>query len=390
MTRDIPVIIKQQTILFDQTTIIGVQRLTLILLLPAFLGMPESKGQAQLPALLPYHVERVARVTGVTAKNERLSNPNRTAVRYNVGGTDLGIAWRMGNGAVGLFFGDTYGRDFRPGTGGPGNAGDWRSNVLAFATDKDLSDGLTIDAMLPDAGGNAREVIGSRHDPDCKGEHTMIPTAAIHAGGADYVHCMNIHCWEVPGKWTTNYSALFKSSDNGKTWSRCPGVRFAAGSRFAQGAFAKRNGRVYLLGTPAGRQGAIYLARAGEQDLDFQDQYEYWCDGRGWVKNAEAGATPVIEAPAGELSVTYSETFQRWIVAYLDINRKALVLRDSREIQRGWSQPKILVKSADYPGLYGSFIYPLETKDTRLYFLMSVWKDYNVFLMKADLKMGEE
>lgn len=365
-------------------------RLILILLLPAVSGMPERKNGGRLPELVPYHIERVARVTGATGTTETLPNPNHTDMRYHVGGTDLGIAWRMGNGAVGLFFGDTYGRDFRPGTGGPGNAGNWRSNVLAFSTDEELSDGLAIDKMLQDAGGNAKEVIASRHDPDCKGEHTMIPTAAIHAGGADYVHCMNIHCWEVPGKWTTNYSALFKSSDNGKSWSRCPGVQFAAASRFAQGAFVKRNGMVYLLGTPAGRHGAIYLARAGERDLAFGDRYEYWCGDRGWVKKEEASATPVIEAPAGELSVTYNETFQRWMVVYLDVSRKALVLRDSKEIQKGWSKPKILVRSADYPGLYGSFIYPLQKNGTRLYFLMSVWKDYNVFLMKADLKLDDD
>ncbi|WP_300599305.1 DUF4185 domain-containing protein [Niabella sp.] len=365
------------------------QRLIFILLLQVITGIPEHKNSGRPPEVVPYKVERIARVTGATGVHETLPNPNRTDLHYNVGGTDLGIAWKMGNGAVGLFFGDTYGRDFRPGAGGPGNAGDWRSNVLAFSTDKDLSDGITIDEMLPDKNGNARAVIASRHDPDCKGEHTLIPTAAIHAGDADYVHCMNIHCWEVPGKWKTNYSALYRSSDNGKSWSRCTGVQFGSESRFAQAAFVKRKGMVYLLGTPAGRHGAIYLARVSEQALAFGDQYEYWNEGRGWVKKDEAFATPVIAAPAGELSVTYNETLQRWIVVYLDVSRKALVLRDSKEIEKGWSPPKILVRSADYPGLYGSFIYPLETAGTRLYFLMSVWKDYNVFLMKADLKLAE-
>ncbi|SDC19954.1 protein of unknown function [Niabella drilacis] len=347
------------------------------------------------PAVLPgnvivAHVKRIARVTGATRAGERFPNPNQTDIRYDVGGTDLGIAWRMGNGTVGLFFGDTYGRDFKPGAGGPGEAGNWRSNILAFSSDNNLSDGLTLNGMLT-AGGMtaAKEVIASRHDPDCNGEHTMIPTAAIHAGGADYVHCMNIHCWGTPGKWNINYAGLFRSTDNGKTWHSCKGVRFPAASKFAQAAFTKKDGWVYMLGTPAGRHGPVYLLRATEKGLAFRQQFAYWNEARGWVKGDEAMATPVIEAPAGEMSVIYNETFRRWIVVYLDVSRKALVLRDSEQLQRGWSAPKTLVNAADYPGLYGSFIYPSQN-GTELYFLMSVWKDYNVFLMKADLKQEGE
>jgi len=372
---------------------IWLQRLT-FLLVPVFIsaGGPVPPEHSRLFApqdIVPRNVKRVARVTGASRSAEPLPNPNRTDVVYNVGGTDLGIAWTMGNGRVGLFFGDTYGRSFKPGTGGPGDAGDWRSNVLAFSSDRNLSDGLTLDGMLAGKGTiAAEEVIASRHDPDCRGEHTMIPTAAIHAGNADYVHCMNIHCWETPGKWKTNYSALFRSADNGKTWRRCSGVPFAADSKFAQAAFAKRDGWVYMLGTPSGRHGAIYLLRVTEKKLAFRQQFEYWNETRGWVKNDEAMATPVIEAPAGEMSVVYNETFQRWIIAYLDVSRKALVLRDSKRLQKGWSTPKTLVNASDYPGLYGSFIYPSKN-GTELYFLMSVWKDYNVFLMKADLELSD-
>ncbi|MGJ7032932.1 hypothetical protein GGU45_003443 [Niabella hirudinis] len=145
---------------------------------------------------------------------------------------------------------------------------------------------------------------------------------------------------------------------------------------------------MYMLGTPAGRHGAIYLLRVKEAEFAFLQQFEYWNEVRGWVSGDEAGATPVIKAPAGEMSVIYNEHFQRWIIAYLDVSHKALVLRDSKAIEQGWSAPKILVRSADYPGLYGSFIYPLQN-GTELYFLMSVWKDYNVFLMKADLKLSD-
>ncbi len=349
-------------------------------------GIPGVYGQSGTlqGVVIPGPVKKVARVTGAARATDTVPNPNRTDHFYNVGGTDLGIAWEMGDGTVGLFFGDSYGRDFKPGAGGPGNAGSWRSNVLAFSTDKEPANGIRFDSMRTAAGSkDAREIIPSRHDPDCKGDHTMIPTAAIHAGNREVVHCMNIHCWEVPGKWRTNYSALFFSEDRGNTW-RSGGVRFTADSKFAQAALAKKDGFVYLYGTPAGRQGAIYLLRVREEAIAFKNAYEYWSK-NGWVKERETAADPVVEAPAGEMSVRYNQQLKRWIMLYLDAGRKAIVLRDAPEPQGIWSAPEIVVRSSDYPGLYGSFIYPFES-DTQLYFLMSEWKAYNVFLMKVDLK----
>ena len=39
-----------------------------------------------------------------------------------------------------------------------GNGSNWRSNVLAFSSDTELTDGLKIDSMLLDADGKALEV----------------------------------------------------------------------------------------------------------------------------------------------------------------------------------------------------------------------------------------
>lgn len=36
--------------------------------------------------------------------------------------------------------------------------------------------------------------------------------------------------------------------------------------------------------------------------------------------------------------------------------------------------------------LYGSYIHPLSTKGTTLYFLMSMWLPYNTYLMSVELK----
>ena len=43
-----------------------------------------------------------------------------------------------------------------------------------------------------------------------------------------------------------------------------------------------------------------------------------------------------------------------------------------------------MVRAADYPKMYGGFIHPWSTEDD-LYFTMSEWDSYNVYLMHAKL-----
>ena len=64
---------------------------------------------------------KVARVTGATPPGEDLPNPNQTALRDQLLGTDLGILWAAGDHEVMIAFGDTYGRGWggsRTGDGG--------------------------------------------------------------------------------------------------------------------------------------------------------------------------------------------------------------------------------------------------------------------------------
>jgi hypothetical protein len=54
-----------------------------------------------------------------------------------------------------------------------------------------------------------------------------------------------------------------------------------------------------------------------------------------------------------------------------------------------WSQEKILVKGSEYPAMYGAFMHPEKADDDRLYFTMSQWAPYNVFLMRANMRKIE-
>lgn len=72
----------------------------------------------------------------------------------------------MDGNRVGMFFGDTSGEGFVVNKNG-GNGSNWRSNVLAFSSDTELTDGLKIDSMLLDADGKALEVCaGGKTNPE--------------------------------------------------------------------------------------------------------------------------------------------------------------------------------------------------------------------------------
>jgi len=334
-------------------------------------------------------VTRVARVTGRPMAGELFPSPNSTATEWNVGGTDLGVVWEMEPGTYGVFFGDTFGHDFAPNPASPGpNGGSWRSNVLAFSADNDLEDGLTLSGMATDDGGNAREIIYSAKDVSGNGDWTSIPTAAIRANGADYVHYFNIRTWTG---WVTNYSGLYKSTDNGQTWARCDEVEFTSNSPFGQAGYFKKDGYVYMMGTQTGRDSPARLARFREADIESLPDYEYWDAAAGqWLRGDEGRASVIIDDKVGELSFIYNETLGKWLVAYFNGDRYELTLRTAEAITGPWSDPYTMASGSEYAQLYGSYIHPVSVKGNNIYFLMSMWLPYNVFLMRAELAdMGE-
>lgn len=371
------------------------------MLLSLAIFWPKSMfGQGPLPVkgIVLSNVKQIARVTGAPLPGEAIASPNSTAEQFDVAGTDLGIMWALDQSRVGIFFGDTNGAEFVVSEKGGGNGSNWRSNVLAFSNDTCLDDGLTIANMVLDSAGKAAEICaGAKNNP---GKYnTSIPTAAIRAAGVDYVHYMNIYDWAGQnGRWLTNFSSLYASADDGKTWQRKKEVTFKSDSKFSQVAYAKKGRFIYMVGTLAGRGSAAYLARIGEQDMLNIDKYEYWNgDAKTWVKNNEQAATPIIGGPVGEASLLYHEKYKRWIIAYsydsaYEKNPKkkyhAIVYRDAKELNGVWSPLKTLLTAKTYPGLYSPYFHPLKNKDDKLYFTMSLWKPYNVYLMSADIELN--
>ena len=335
------------------------------------------------------NVTRIARVTGSIINGENFPSPNNTATKWNVGGTDLGIIWEMQPGKYGIFFGDTFGYDFKPNPANPGpNGGSWRSNVLAFSEDNDLEDGLSFSNMATDDKGYAREIVYGGKDSSGNGDWTSIPTAAIRANGIDYVHYFNMRNWTG---WITNYSGIYKSADNGLTWAKCKDITFSSYSFFGQVGYFKKDGYVYMIGTQTGRDSNAKLARFHETDIENKTAYEYWnASTNQWIKGNENEATVLIEDKVGELSFIYNETHKKWIIAYFNADRYNITMRTAEDITGPWSEPYELANGREYAQLYGSYIHPLSVTGDNLYFTMSMWMPYNVFLMKAELAdMGE-
>jgi len=319
-------------------------------------------------------VDRVAKLTGA-------GSVNRTDKRWQVQGTDLGIMWESAPGQVAIAFGDTIGKGFHP----PGGQGDdWRSNVLAFSTDRDLSDGMSFDSMVQDSRCHAAELLSSRKMDNV--EITTIPTSGFAIGDRQYMSYMSIRTWNsIPGTWWTNHGGIAYSDDGGSTWVKDPYAKWDnifGVTNFQVAAMVPAGDYVYMFGTPNTRLAAVGLARVPKDQVLNKSAYQYWSNGNWTPVGGYTAATPIVHGPVAELSVRYDESAGKWQMSYLDTAKTAIVLREADSPQGEWSDGAPMVSVLDYPELYGGFIHPW-SRGNDLYFTISTWSDYNVFLVRA-------
>lgn len=299
-------------------------------------------------------------------------SPNATDTRWNVHGTDLGHMFTH-KGELYMVFGDTYGPD----------GGDWRSNTIARIADPDPANGFSIAAMIESATGAAKEIIRSAKIPGL--EWTVIPTNGISLGERMVLHYMSVRMWGADDKWYVRRSGLAYSDDDGQNWTRSETAMWPAGTGFEQVAYVEHDEMIYVFGIPQGRFGGVRLGRVTPKNVFDPRAYTYW-DGQGWSTNIH-NAKAVVPAPAGELSVAWSNVHQSWLMMYLEPVERAVILRSAPTMTGPWSAPQIVAHADEYPGLYAPYIVPGLEIDDAVYFTMSRWKPvYNVFLMKGQLE----
>jgi hypothetical protein len=371
-----------------------------------------------------------------------------TLTRFGVSGTDVGTMWDNGmvddpstpydEHQVLIAFGDTFGLRSVPGE-------DYRFNVLMRSADHVLADGIDV----PDGefgNGNwyggmplwdvppgrpyedyARRIINPESLPiGAQPGITLIPTAGISLPTPNnplakykvtqYLSFMSVTNWGSPGQWTTNFSGIAYSYDNGENWQIAPtSIRYnqlTGNQNFQQAAFVRPgDGYVYSYGTPNGRQGFAYLSRVKEADILDVTKYDYYSKGSaggwfgigatpaGWYKNNPSAATPVFGQDQGacgvgnpgnqvsELSVQYNKQLKKYVTLYGD-QFNNIVMRTSDTPQGAWSAAKVLMPQQS-GGIYAPMMHPWSPSTlgtgNDLYWNLSDWSDYNVLLMKTDL-----
>jgi Domain of unknown function (DUF4185) len=333
------------------------------------------------------------------------NSPNKTLERFGISGTDLGIMWDNGDPAdnqVLMAFGDTFGYC-------KANNKQWRYNTLLRSKDRAMTHGIDVSPGVPSnrysgspvqQAGFSKQVI-----PSIKYAQTetgVIPTSGISIGRTQYVNFMSIKEWGPgDGAWSTNYSAIAMSRDNGQTWGIYPGtvrptspdsvskVRYVPGNEnFQMGSFMRSSdGYLYSFGTPSGRGGSAYLSRVPQRFVPDLTKYQYWNgDGGGhWVPNNPGAATPVIPGPVAEMSAQYNTYLKKYLVMYTN-GMNDVVARTAPAPQGPWSPEQLLVSSFQMPGgIYAPMMHPWSTgKD--VYFNLSLWSAYNVMLMHTVLQ----
>ncbi|GAC1410742.1 MAG: hypothetical protein NVSMB60_32410 [Mycobacterium sp.] len=368
--------------------------------------------------------------------------PNNTYQRFGVWGTDVGTMWDNGipdnpSGIVDnpsnpyevhqilTAVGDTF--------SGPNMTGNWMSNTLFRSSDANLADGMSI-ANGEWFNGNmfggaplsspttARQIILQNKLPaGLPAGVTLVPTAGISVptpatefGATQYLSFMSVKQWGSPGSWTTNYSGIAYSTDNGENWQIAPSsIRknspYSGNKNFQQAAFVTGNdGYVYAYGTPNGRQGAAYLSRVLPQNILDAWKYQYYSAGTkswlgttpaGWYTNAPSKATPVFGKQAGafgvanpgntvsEMSVQYNKYLGKYVVMYTD-QFNNVVIRTSDSPRGAWSTATTILTQQS-GGIYAPMMNPWSPSTagtgSDLYWNLSLYSTYDIMEMHTDL-----
>ncbi|WP_372968136.1 DUF4185 domain-containing protein [Microbacterium sp.] len=326
----------------------------------------------------------IAQLTGPDAMNDTAA--------VSVAGTDLGSMTNVGDRTY-FFFGDTFGERDPESIGGQG--GFWRSNVAAWTTDDDPSDGIEFEGWVEDDIGLAGALIEGEHDANgAEGEVTKIPTYGFAIGETIYVSYMSVRFWGEPGAWDANRAALIVSRDDGETWAPVEGVEWPGDSNFVQVATAEvadgGEDWIYFWSIPSGRFGGVQLMRvpATEEAVEDQSAYSYFAGVEGetpqWSSDM-ADAETIVEGTIGELSVMWSTYLERWIMTYSDAG--SAYIREGITPWGPWGEPIELVSGSEYEGLYSPYLNPRYVTEggRRIHFALSLWGPYNVFWFSADL-----
>lgn len=322
----------------------------------------------------------------------------------NLWSSDLGITF-IHNNQLYLMVGDVFGGDiFAP-------------NVLAQTADQEPTDCLDLTWQIqPDAG--PRYFFPKTGNMD-DGTKSTVPGGGISINNIIYVFLQDITHWadwnEGGDNVTHGRSILIKSVDNGKTFEEP--WRWEIDNKFVNiapilGPHPSDPAKevVYLVGSGTYRAAPVYLAYVEKENLENRSQYKYFS---GWQNQApiwssnESEARPIVDdVKAGEISVRWNNYLDKYLLAFFDYNSgDSAYLRSAEKPWGPWSEPQLVYsgnqrydwyqsystksgKTAYWGTPYGFYLLPErynKANDQIIYWVLSLWTPYNIYLMETDL-----
>jgi hypothetical protein len=87
------------------------------------------------------------------------------------------------------------------------------------------------------------------------------------------------------------------------------------------------------------------------------------------------------------MSAAYNPYLQRYVLTYLDQPKEGIVMREAPQPWGPWGPPTVIARHADFPFLYGPFMWQASFKDNgrTFYYMLSQYGPYNTFLMETTL-----
>ncbi|MEX0720751.1 MAG: DUF4185 domain-containing protein [Balneolaceae bacterium] len=356
--------------------------------------------------------EKISQLVGDYDNERDEPTQNQTFSRYQLRATDLGAPFQDGD-ITWIPFGDTWG------------AAGGELDALAYTTDSNPEDGLDLD-FIDDENGIYRPIAiqsisqgafevpmeGLMVDDEMYIYHTTDHNPPVTMGRSVVATTDNpddaqfTYLYDFSSRNFINVSIVqVESSD----WELLP---------------EEENGKgLVILGSGSYRESDVYLAYQPQAEIRNRKSIQYFAgvdenDEPLW-SSGEDDSVPLFEHPCvGELSVSYNEFIDRWILLYNCSNPRGITMRTAENPWGPWTKSQVIFdpwqdggycnyihvswvdqncdsvhdpgRQNEYGGEYGPYQFEHfatgDDQSTTIYFTMSIWNPYTVVLMKAGLK----
>ena len=144
--------------------------------------------------------------------------------------------------------------------------------------------------------------------------------------------------------WTCDKSSIASAAAaaDPHSWTAHSGSVSWAPGGFNQLAVLREGSTLYVFGVPCGRFGSVSLMKVAEASVLDKSAYRYFAGfeaGEPRWSASEAEAATVAGGPVGELSVSFNSYLGRYVMAYLDPKKAAIVIREAPLPWGPWSAP---------------------------------------------------